>query len=151
MGFGGQQVNPTGIIRLSLRFGNRVKMRNLEVGFLVVDVLTAYNVILGWPTLYRVKAFEADDGNIGMMQGDQRMARKCYLVSIRPLVDQTAEQGRPLTGKKARTGPPPPAAEALVIHTVTSTEPERPHLEIVDCIKQIPLEDTHPDHTDQLG
>jgi len=81
LGFGGQEVNPTGMIHLPFHFGDKVKAKNLEVDFLVVDVPTAYNVILGRPTLYRVEAlitpylfqlqFEADDGSVGTMQGDQ--------------------------------------------------------------------------------
>jgi len=156
LGFGGQEVNPTRIIRPPLRFGDKVKARNLEVGFLVVDVPTTYNIILGWPTLNRVKAviapyllqlqFKADDGSVDMMHGDQRTARECYLVSIWPLVNRMAEQGPPLVGKKARTEPPPPAAEALVIHTVASVEPERPRPEDVDGIEQVPPEDARSDH-----
>ncbi|KAJ8439989.1 hypothetical protein Cgig2_022671 [Carnegiea gigantea] len=52
-------------------------VRNLVVDFLVVDVLTASNIILGRPTLHKVKAviasyllqlqFEADDGSIGKL------------------------------------------------------------------------------------
>ena len=48
--------------------------------FLVVGVPTAYNVILGWPTLNKVKVviasyllqlqFETDDGRVGKLQGD---------------------------------------------------------------------------------
>ncbi|KAJ8423711.1 hypothetical protein Cgig2_016462 [Carnegiea gigantea] len=104
LGFKGQEVNPTGMIRLSLRFGDKTKARTLEIGFLVIDVPIAYNVILGRPTLHKVKAviapyllqlhFKADDGNIGTMQRDQRRAQECYLVSICPLVGQTAEANR---------------------------------------------------------
>ncbi|KAJ8422439.1 hypothetical protein Cgig2_019156 [Carnegiea gigantea] len=89
LGFGGQEVNPTGLIRLPVRFGDKLKSKNLEVDFLVVDVPTAYNVILGRPTLHKVKAviapyliqlqFDADDGSIGEMRRDQRTARECYL------------------------------------------------------------------------
>jgi len=52
----------------------------------VVDVATAYNVILGRLTLHRVKVviasclfqlqFEAGDGSFGELQGDQRMAKE---------------------------------------------------------------------------
>ncbi|KAJ8430134.1 LOW QUALITY PROTEIN: hypothetical protein Cgig2_011078 [Carnegiea gigantea] len=55
LGFGGQKVNPTGVIYLSLFFGDKVRAKNLEVDFLVMDVPTAYNVILGRPTLHKVK------------------------------------------------------------------------------------------------
>ncbi|KAJ8435422.1 LOW QUALITY PROTEIN: hypothetical protein Cgig2_001074 [Carnegiea gigantea] len=51
-----QEVNPTGMIRLPVRFGDKSKFKSLEADFLVVDVPTAYNVIIGWPTLHRVKA-----------------------------------------------------------------------------------------------
>ncbi|KAJ8434595.1 hypothetical protein Cgig2_025021 [Carnegiea gigantea] len=43
LGFSGQEVNPTGMICLLVRFGNKLRSKNLEVDFLVVDVPTAYN------------------------------------------------------------------------------------------------------------
>jgi len=43
------------MIRLPLRFGDKTKARALEVDFFVVDVSTAYNIILGRPTLHKVK------------------------------------------------------------------------------------------------
>ncbi|KAJ8427405.1 LOW QUALITY PROTEIN: hypothetical protein Cgig2_030699 [Carnegiea gigantea] len=66
--------------KLLLRFGDKCKARNLEVDFLVIVIPTAYNVILGRPTLHKVKAvsasyllqlqYEADDGSVGKLQGD---------------------------------------------------------------------------------
>ena len=56
LGFGGQEVNPMGMIRLLVRFGDKTKIKSLEVDFLVVDVPMAYNVIIRRPTLHRVKA-----------------------------------------------------------------------------------------------
>ncbi|KAJ8435835.1 hypothetical protein Cgig2_003858 [Carnegiea gigantea] len=41
------------MIRLPLQFGDKLKARNLGVDFLVVDVPTAYNVILGCPALHK--------------------------------------------------------------------------------------------------
>jgi len=77
-------VNPTGMIYLPVYFGDKSKSKSLEVDFLVVDVPMAYNVILGRPTLHKVKAvialyllqlqFEAHNGSIGKMRGDRRMA-----------------------------------------------------------------------------
>ncbi|KAJ8435429.1 hypothetical protein Cgig2_013927 [Carnegiea gigantea] len=54
-GFEGQKVNPTSMICLPIHFGDKLKAKNLEVDFLVVDVATAYNVILGHPTLHKCK------------------------------------------------------------------------------------------------
>ncbi|KAJ8422377.1 hypothetical protein Cgig2_006447 [Carnegiea gigantea] len=57
LGFMGQEVNPNGMIRLPLSFRDKVRAKNLEVDFLVVDFLMAYNIILGRPTLHKVKVF----------------------------------------------------------------------------------------------
>jgi len=77
LGFGGQEVNPAGIIHLPVHFGDKSKARCREVDFLVVDIPIAYNVILGWCTLQKVKVvitpyllqlqFEEDDGSIGKL------------------------------------------------------------------------------------
>jgi len=47
LGFRGQEVNPRGVICLLLRFRDKHKAQKLKVDFLVVDVHTAYNVIMG--------------------------------------------------------------------------------------------------------
>ena len=126
-------MNPTGMIRLPVCFCDKTKSRSLEVDFLVIDVPTAYNVILGRLTLHKVKAviapyllhlqFEADDGSISEMRGDQRTARECYLVSIKPLIKRTREHG-PIEllqmEKRAKAGPVAPVPETLVIHNLTS-------------------------------
>ena len=62
---------------------------------MAIDVPTAYNMILGCPTFHKVKAvitpyllqlqFEADDGSVTEIHGDQQTTRVCYLVSIRAL------------------------------------------------------------------
>ncbi|KAJ8450720.1 hypothetical protein Cgig2_021192 [Carnegiea gigantea] len=44
LGFGGQEVYPSGMIRLPVCFGDKTGFKSLEVDFLVVDVPTAYNV-----------------------------------------------------------------------------------------------------------
>ncbi|KAJ8433465.1 hypothetical protein Cgig2_014506 [Carnegiea gigantea] len=50
------EVNLTGMIRLPVRFDDKNKFESLEVDFLLVDVPTAYNVIIKRPTLHRVNA-----------------------------------------------------------------------------------------------
>ncbi|KAJ8421917.1 LOW QUALITY PROTEIN: hypothetical protein Cgig2_021606 [Carnegiea gigantea] len=55
LGFGGREAHPAKMIHLPLRLGDKVKARNLEVEFLVVDIPTAYNVILRRPTLHKLK------------------------------------------------------------------------------------------------
>ncbi|KAJ8426246.1 hypothetical protein Cgig2_031987 [Carnegiea gigantea] len=53
LGFGGQKVRPLGMIRLPVRFGDKARFKSLEDDFLVVNVPTAYNLIIGRLTLHR--------------------------------------------------------------------------------------------------
>ena len=111
LGFRGQEVNPTGMIRLPLRCGDKLKARNLEVDFLVIDVPTAYNVILGRPTLHKVKA-TSSNFNLRLMTNTwvKCMETEVYLLSIQPLVERAKEQGPDgpsWGGKRARARPPP--------------------------------------------
>ncbi|XP_021728738.1 uncharacterized protein LOC110695819 [Chenopodium quinoa] len=80
VGFGGGVVHPVGQINLPIRLGEKGKGRYMVFRFLVVDELTAYNMILGRPTLNESKAviisslmllkFERDDGTVGFLRGD---------------------------------------------------------------------------------
>ena len=92
VGFGGQHIYPVGVKKLTVRVGERDNSRTVDVNFLVVDVPMAYNIIIGRPTLSVLKAvvapylllmqFELDDGRVGKLFGDQRMAWECYLSLI---------------------------------------------------------------------
>uniref|UniRef100_A0A2N9I556 RNA-directed DNA polymerase n=1 Tax=Fagus sylvatica TaxID=28930 RepID=A0A2N9I556_FAGSY len=90
VGFAGTSVYPLGIITLQIIAGTYPKQATKKVNFLVVDCPSAYNVIIGCPTLNRLRAvtstyhllvrFPTENG-IGEMRGDQVMARECYLTS----------------------------------------------------------------------
>ncbi|XP_021838327.2 uncharacterized protein [Spinacia oleracea] len=94
IGFGGSIIHPAGVINLPVRIGDRKDGRKMGVNFLIVKDLTAYNVILGRPTLNKIKAvvvthlmllkFVCDDGAIGTIHGDQQQARECYLTTLNP-------------------------------------------------------------------
>ncbi|KAJ8434600.1 hypothetical protein Cgig2_025026 [Carnegiea gigantea] len=79
LGFGGQEVNLTRMIRLPLRFGDKGKARNVNVDFLVVDVPTTYNIILGRPTLHKEKAI---------------IAPTCFSFNLKPTMEVWACAGR---------------------------------------------------------
>ena len=94
VGFGGGVIHPAGRIDLPVRIGDKKKGRNHVVRFLVVKDLTAYNIIIGRPTLNAIKAvivpslmlmkFSCEDGSVGAIYGDQQTARDCYLVAVKP-------------------------------------------------------------------
>ena len=90
VGFAGTNVYPLGVISLQVVAGTYPKQAIKKVDFLVVDCPSAYNVIIGRPTLNRLRAITSTyhflvrfpiENGIGEMRGDQAMARECYLTS----------------------------------------------------------------------
>uniref|UniRef100_A0A2N9EHL8 RNase H type-1 domain-containing protein n=1 Tax=Fagus sylvatica TaxID=28930 RepID=A0A2N9EHL8_FAGSY len=94
VGFAGTSVYPLMVISLQIAAGLCI---GLKVVVLTVNCPSAYNAIIGPPTLNRLRAvtstyhllvrFPTENG-IGEMRGDQAMARECYLTSDRDLHDK---------------------------------------------------------------
>ncbi|KAL0456491.1 UNVERIFIED_CONTAM: hypothetical protein Slati_0988300 [Sesamum latifolium] len=83
-GFAGEVVHPRGLISLPLTLGIGHTRKACVLKFLVVDVLSAYNVILGRPTLnafqdvismYHMKIKFPTPGGVGEVQGDPLQSR----------------------------------------------------------------------------
>uniref|UniRef100_A0A2N9H0S8 Integrase catalytic domain-containing protein n=1 Tax=Fagus sylvatica TaxID=28930 RepID=A0A2N9H0S8_FAGSY len=91
VGFTGDKVCPVGIVTLPITVGTHSKTVSKTVDFLVVNCPSAYNAIIGRPTLNRLRAvtstyhlllkFPTEHG-IGEVRGDQVAARECYLASL---------------------------------------------------------------------
>ena len=91
VGFTGDRVCPVGIITLPITVGHYLKTVSKTVDFLVVNCPSAYNAIIGQPTLNRIRAvtstyhllikFPTEHG-IGEVRGDQVAARERYLASL---------------------------------------------------------------------
>ena len=91
-GFSGEKVLPLGSIQLVLTLGEPPCQATTTTRFLVVDAPSAYNMLLGRPSLNAIKAipsayhmiikFPTMHG-VGMVQGDQRVARECYTTSMK--------------------------------------------------------------------
>ena len=83
---------PLGSIQLVLTLGDPPCQATTAVKFLIVDSPSAYNVLLGRPSLNAIKAipsayhmvikFPTSNG-VGMVRGDQRVARECYSASMK--------------------------------------------------------------------
>ena len=56
VGFGGTKVYPLGAVTLLISIGDYPQQITLDVTFLVVDCSSAYNAIIGQPTLNSWKA-----------------------------------------------------------------------------------------------
>ncbi|KAL0446277.1 UNVERIFIED_CONTAM: hypothetical protein Slati_1755600 [Sesamum latifolium] len=91
-GFAGEVVHPKGMILLPLTLGTSPLQKTCVLKFLVVDIASVYNVILGRPTLnafraiistYHMKIKFPMVGGVGETQADVLQARKCYVEAIK--------------------------------------------------------------------
>ena len=91
-GFSGEKVLPLGSIQLVLTLGDPPCQATTAVKFLIVDAPSAYNMLLGRPSLKAIKAIPSayhmmikfpTTGGVGIVRGDQRVARECYSASMK--------------------------------------------------------------------
>ncbi|KAL0355695.1 UNVERIFIED_CONTAM: hypothetical protein Sradi_4016400 [Sesamum radiatum] len=91
-GFAGEVVHPRGMISLPLTLGTFPFRKTCLLKFLVVDIPSAYNIILGRPTLNAFRAVISTyhtnikfpvDGGVGKVQADVLQAWKCYVEAIK--------------------------------------------------------------------
>ena len=91
-GFSGEKVLPLGSIQLVLTLGEPPCQATTTARFLIVDAPSAYNMLLGRPSLNAIKSipstyhmiikFPTIHG-IGMVRRDQRVSRECYTASMK--------------------------------------------------------------------
>ena len=91
VGLGGTRVFPLGAITLSVTVGDYPQQITRDVTFLVVDCSSAYNGILGRPTLnswktatstYHLMIKFPTEYGIEELQGDQVAACECYIAML---------------------------------------------------------------------
>ena len=84
-GFSRENVLPLGLIQLILILGDPPCQAMTTTRFLIVDAPSAYNMLLGRPSLNAIKAIPsvyhmmikfATVNGVGMVRGDQRVARE---------------------------------------------------------------------------
>ena len=85
LGFSEEKVLPLGSIHIVLTLGDPTCQAITTVRFLVVDAPSAYNVLLGRPSLNAIKAIPSayhmviklpTTNRVGMVREDQRVARE---------------------------------------------------------------------------
>ena len=91
VGFGGTRVHPLGEVTLLVTVGDYPQQITRDVTFLAVDCSSAYNAILGRPTLnswkvvtstyYLMIKFPTEYG-VGEVRGDQVAACECYVAIL---------------------------------------------------------------------
>ncbi|XP_027931921.1 uncharacterized protein LOC114187764 [Vigna unguiculata] len=93
-GFSGEKVSTRGYIDLHTVFCDDTQTKTILIGFLVVDMPTSYNVLLGRPSLNTLGAvvstphlamkFPSPSNDILTIHGDQQLARECYMANLCP-------------------------------------------------------------------
>ena len=90
-GFSGEKVLPLGSIQLVLTLGDPPCQATTTASFFIVDAPSTYNMLLGRPSLNAIKAIPSayhmikfpTVSGVGMVRGDQRVARECYSASMK--------------------------------------------------------------------
>jgi hypothetical protein len=94
VGFAGEQVEVMGYTTLLTTFGEEDNAKTIKVRYLVLKIpFTSYNIIIGRPafntleaalsTLYMSIKYPLDNGKVGTIRGDQKLARRCYESSLK--------------------------------------------------------------------
>ena len=91
-GFSGEKVLPLGSVQLVLTLGDPPCQATTTIKFLVVEAPSAYNMLLGRPSLNSIRVIPSayhmvvklpTENGVGMVRGNQRVARECYLASMK--------------------------------------------------------------------
>ena len=91
VGFTGDKVKPSGVVSLMIEASTCPKQVRALVKFLVVDCPLVYNVIIGRPTLNKLRAVTLTyhllirlpmEHGIGELKGDQATVREYYFTSL---------------------------------------------------------------------
>ncbi|KAH9715068.1 hypothetical protein KPL71_020894 [Citrus sinensis] len=112
-GFGGGKLVPLGVVELPITIGSSPTERTMILDFVVVDEEGPYQMILGRPFLRMSKAVLSNhylalkyrvNGVVGVVRGDQRIARSCYSSAAREAMQITSLDTR-VESKKGRQEP----------------------------------------------
>ncbi|KAL0456344.1 UNVERIFIED_CONTAM: hypothetical protein Slati_0973600 [Sesamum latifolium] len=152
-GFSGEMIEPLGEVTLPLFLGSYPKRSTKMVKFLVVKAPSAYNIILGRPSLnifraiastYHMKLkFPTSDG-VGEATGDERMSKECYANTLKRSREKLGEIEADEKGKKklneVNHGARDPPADAW----------EDPRMRRVEAIEELKIINLSQDGDEKL-
>ena len=102
-GFSGERVLPLGSIQVVLTLGDPPCQSTKAVRFLRVDASSAYNILLGRPSLNFVRVIPSSyhtvikfptTNGVGMVRGNQRISMECYSASMKKKSSRQHLHGR---------------------------------------------------------
>uniref|UniRef100_A0A803MV38 Uncharacterized protein n=1 Tax=Chenopodium quinoa TaxID=63459 RepID=A0A803MV38_CHEQI len=101
IGFNGLMVRPEGSIVLLVRLGDGPAARDVMAEFLVVNVPSAYDAIIGRSIIHDVQAvvstyhliiaYVSNLGAVEKVHGGQVMAKSCYVTDLKNLAENCTE------------------------------------------------------------
>ncbi|KAL0406077.1 UNVERIFIED_CONTAM: hypothetical protein Slati_3921600 [Sesamum latifolium] len=151
-GFPGEVVHPRGMISLPLTLGSSPLRKTCLLKFRLVDIPSAYNVILGRPTLnifreiistYHMKIKFLVVGEVGEAQADMLEARKCYVEVINRGKKRVLEEASGEENPSKRGKDPTPRLELK--------EEDPVAVQLVDELLTIELIPGDPDKMTKIG
>jgi len=85
VGFSGERVDTRGFIDLFTTFSDDYLNKTINIRYLLVNANTSYNILLGRPSINRLKAmkFPSVNGDIATVHVDQKIVRECYVASLK--------------------------------------------------------------------
>jgi len=93
VGFSGERVDTRGFIDLFTTFNDDYLSKTINIRYLLVNANTSYNILLGRPSINRLKAivstphlamkFPSVNGDIATVHVDHKIARECYVTSLK--------------------------------------------------------------------
>ena len=102
-GFGGGRLTPMGVVELPVTVGSKPFEKTVMLDFVVVEERSPYQIILGRPfmrvnqcvisTHYLALKYRVNEV-VGVVKGDQRMARGCYATAAKETLQITALDNR---------------------------------------------------------
>ncbi|KAL0396195.1 UNVERIFIED_CONTAM: hypothetical protein Scaly_0067900 [Sesamum calycinum] len=112
-GFSGELIEPLGEVMLPLSLGSLPKRSTKMVKFLVVKAPSAYNIILGRPSLNLFRAIASTfhmklkfptSVGVGEVVGDELMARVCYVNTLKRSRKKLDGKAPNAKGKRVMSG-----------------------------------------------
>ncbi|KAJ4955908.1 hypothetical protein NE237_012691 [Protea cynaroides] len=159
-GFMGDTVSMKGgILVAMIKIKKKLARRVINIEFLVVDLRASYNMVLGCPSLHRLRSYLSiyylvikflTDHGTRESQGDQRISR-CYNIELgRVLGTLDPKEGEETTKKKGKV-----LVQSIILEDLRDdSDPEKgaPHQGTpVKGLIWIPLSEDQPKRTFQIG
>ncbi|XP_010670084.2 uncharacterized protein LOC104887185 [Beta vulgaris subsp. vulgaris] len=159
IGFTGASVVPEGTVKLAVKLGEGSRSKDLMVEFLVVDVPTAYNAIIGRLLIHDAQAvvstyhltmvYTSNDGKPEKIRGNQESARACYLTALKHSDHKRPADTPPLERKRRRLENK--TKKDLSMENFEGRPADQPRPSPEGETEEISLEEERPERTVEIG